>query len=108
MRLISWNIKLGGGDRIEKQVKALCARNPDVITLQEVTPKTVGIFRQLFGETKLRHIADSFPQRNSNQLKDGRQFGELIASRWELNQIASTKFGVPARWTQKILSANIY
>lgn len=105
MRLISWNVKLGGGSRIEKQVKALCARKPDVIALQEVTPKTVGDFRRLFEKTELKHIADSFPRCNSNQLKSGRQFGELIASRWELEQIASTEFGAP--WSEKVLSVVI-
>lgn len=108
LKIVSWNIKLGGGDRIEKQVKALCARNPDVIALQEVIPQKADVFRQQFEGTELKHIIDSFPQRNSYQLKGGRQFGELIASRWKLKQIASTEFGVPARWTQKVLSANIY
>jgi endonuclease/exonuclease/phosphatase family metal-dependent hydrolase len=96
---------LGGGDRIEKQVKALCSRKPDIIALQEVTPETAVVFEQLFANTKLKHTVNSFPQRNSNQLKGGRQFGELIASHWELEQIPSTKFGAP--WSEKVLSANV-
>jgi exonuclease III len=106
MRLISWNIKWGGGDRIKKQVEALCARNPDVIALQEIIPQTVDIFRREFKQTKLKHIIDSFPQVGRNRLKKGRQFGELIASRWELEKITSPKFRAP--WPEKILSVNVY
>lgn len=105
MRLISWNIKLGGGKRIEAQVKALCSRRPDIIALQEITPDTVPIFCELFEKTELKHIKDSFPRCGSKQLKGGRQLGEMIASRWELKQIASTEFGTP--WPEKVLSVLI-
>lgn len=36
MRLISWNVMQGGGERITRQVEYLAAQNPDVIALQEV------------------------------------------------------------------------
>lgn len=105
MRLISWNIRLGGGKRINAQIETLSARKPDIVALQEVTPATVGLFRSRFAQMGFEHVADSFPRRNSDQLKGGRKFGELIASRWKFEQLASTEFGVP--WPEKVLSVLI-
>ncbi|MBI3878492.1 MAG: endonuclease/exonuclease/phosphatase family protein [Verrucomicrobia bacterium] len=105
MRLISWNTNRSARDRIEKQVKVLCARKPDVLALQEVTPKAAEIFREQLERMGWKHIVDSFPRRGSGRLKNGRQYGELIASQWKLKQIASTEFGVP--WPEKVLSVVI-
>ena len=106
MRVISWNIRAVGGNRKAKLVQAVIARNPDVVTFQEVTPgKSVKSFRDLFRKTKLAHFADSFPRCNAGKLTGCRRYGELVASRWPLEQIASTSFGAP--WAEKVLSVDL-
>ncbi len=107
MHLISWNVRSGGGKRIEAQIETLRARKPDIVALQEVTPSTVGLFRSQFEQMGFEHLADSFPRCGSDRLNGGRKFGELIASRWKFEQLSSSKFGVPALWTQKVLSVVI-
>ena len=102
MRFISWNVGKPGRERIGKQVAALCARKPDVIALQEVTPQAADAFRQQFENEGFHHVADSFPRCGKDALKRGRQFGELLASKFKLRQISSAKSGV--RWHEKILS----
>jgi endonuclease/exonuclease/phosphatase family metal-dependent hydrolase len=103
--VISWNIQAGGGDRKPRLVDAVIARNPDVVTFQEVTPGSVESFRELFGMTELAHFTDSFPRCNAHKLTGCRRYGELVASRWPLEQIASTSFGAP--WSEKVLSVDI-
>ena len=66
MRVISWNIQAGGGNRKAKLVDAVIARNPDVVTFQEVTPGSVESFRELFRTTELAHFTDSFPRCNAD------------------------------------------
>ena len=95
MRVISWNIQAGGANRKAKLVDAVIARNPDVVTFQEVTLRSVESFRELFRTTRLAHFADSFPRCNASKLTGCRRYGELVASRWPLEQIASTSFGAP-------------
>jgi endonuclease/exonuclease/phosphatase family metal-dependent hydrolase len=105
MRVISWNIQAGGGNRKAKLVDAVIARRPDVVTFQEVTPWSVEPFRELFRRTELAYFADSFPRCNAGKLSGCRAYGELVASRWELEQIASTSFGAP--WAEKVLSVDL-
>jgi len=105
MRVISWNIRAGGGNRKAKLVDAVIARNPDVVTFQEVTPGSVESFRELFRTTELAHFTHSFPCCNAGKLTGCRRYGELVASRWPLEQIASTSFGAP--WAEKVLSIDL-
>ena len=105
MRLLSWNVKQGGGKRIGAIVKAICSRKPDVVTLQEVTPATVPKFKEQFESMGFAYLADSFPSPMPKQLKSGRQYGELIASKWKFKQEPSTSFGIP--WPEKVLSVLI-
>ena len=102
IRLISWNVGRPGAKRIELQVAALCSRKPEVIALQEVTPKAAEVFRQQFKKEGFENVADSFPRCGKKDLRRGRQFGELIASKFKLEQLSSAKSGV--RWHEKILS----
>ena len=62
-------------------------------------------FRELFRKTELAHFAHSFPRCNADKLTGCRRYGELIASRWPLEQIASTSFGAP--WAEKVLSVHL-
>jgi endonuclease/exonuclease/phosphatase family metal-dependent hydrolase len=105
MRVISWNIQAGGGNRKAKLVDAVIARNPDVVTFQEVTPESVESFRELFRTTELAHFTHSFPRCNAGKLTGCRRYGELVASRWPQEQIASTSFGAP--WAEKVLSVDL-
>ena len=103
MRLISWNINRRVGDTIGAQVKALCSRKPDIIALQEVTVNTASTLCEKFKAEGFGFVEESFsPSKNKNRNHGGRQYGELIASRWGFEQIASTEFDMP--WPEKVLS----
>ena len=105
MRLISWNIQAGGGARRGKLVDAVMSREPDVVTFQEVTNQSTKEFRELFRKAGLEHFTQSFPRCNADKLVGCRRYGELLASRWPLEQISSTSFGAP--WAEKVLSVNL-
>ncbi len=62
MRLISWNIRAGGGTRRAALVKAAINLEPDIVTFQEVRGASVKEFRELFAETSLKYFKDSFPR----------------------------------------------
>lgn len=102
MLLISWNIRLGGGDRIEKQVNFLESLEPDILAIQEVKPNTAPLYKDCFGNIGLRYTANSFDAiRRPSRLKGPRRLGVLIASRWPLVTLDSF-FNIP--WPEKALS----
>jgi len=78
---------------------------PDVVTFQEVTNQSTKEFRGLFSKAGLEHFTHSFPRCNADKLVGCRRYGELLASRWPLEQISSTSFGAP--WAEKVLSVNL-
>jgi exonuclease III len=105
MRIISWNVRSGGGNRIERIVTSLGHRCPDIVALQEIRPAKVDDFRERLQQIGLCFFADSFPRCGTSKLKAGRQNGELVASRWPVEQLASTSFGIP--WSEKVLSVRV-
>jgi len=82
MKLISWNTN-HKTRKCADQVKALLARSPDVLALQEVTKNTTRLWRKLLRGTELVYTVDSFELAGDRgKLTGPRQYGELIASRW--------------------------
>jgi endonuclease/exonuclease/phosphatase family metal-dependent hydrolase len=59
MRLISWNINARRD--VEQQARALLSRNPDVVALQEATPRSIAAwtdgFDHIFASVPLNTIA---------------------------------------------------
>lgn len=105
MRLLSWNIKQGGGKRINSQINALLALKPDVIALQEIFTNTVSVYTEKLN-SKFKFIENSFNLAPDKSVLTGpRKYGLLIASRWPIEIISSDEFDVP--WPERILSVVI-
>jgi endonuclease/exonuclease/phosphatase family metal-dependent hydrolase len=105
MRLISWNTA-HKTSKCTDQVKALLHESPDVVALQEVLKNGAVNLCDLFKDTDLSHVVESFQIADSQaELKGHRQYGELVASRWPLRPLPPTDFPVP--WTERVLSVII-
>jgi endonuclease/exonuclease/phosphatase family metal-dependent hydrolase len=105
MRLISWNIKHGGGGRITEQIESLAARLPDIVALQEVMPKSAPVLHALLSEAGLPHACDSFELAPNRSLLTGpRRYGEFIASRWPICALPPNEFIIP--WPERVLSVS--
>lgn len=94
MRVVGWNIRAGGGRRVEMIAAQLCAWAPDVVALCEfrATPASCRLAEVLaaqglaFQETA---VDLSLPSRN----------GLLVASRWPLRRIRMKHAPAePCRW----------
>jgi exonuclease III len=105
LRLVSWNIRQGGGKRIDAQT-AFCAQlGPDVVCLQEVSKTSRHSYRAALAAAGLPYAIDSFElAADPTLLRGPRRYGELIASRWPLDPLAD-RFDAP--WPERILSAQI-
>lgn len=89
MRLISWNVRQGGGRRIAAQVAVLAAEQPDIVCLQEVFPHTVPLYADALARLGLPHAAHGFHDGVDAGMYTGkRRSGVLIASRWPLRALA--------------------
>lgn len=105
LRLISWNVCQGGGERITRQVDYLAAQNPDVIALQEVFANTDTEYR-----VRLNRFGYHFPISSFDIMPDyhaqdqKRRYGELVLSRWPLTPITAA-FDIP--WQERVLSVTV-
>jgi exonuclease III len=61
MRLISWNVDLfrSGPKSVEKKVEAVCQHSPDIVAFQEVTDRTLPLFREELEKFGLLYSVDS-------------------------------------------------
>ena len=101
MRLISWNVAA----RIKAlpgQAAFLASRRPDLIALQEITPNSAPLWRDVLQALGLPHIC----------IRTGiageplfRQRGVLIASRFPFDTVADSPIRAP--WPEKALSVQI-
>jgi exodeoxyribonuclease III len=100
MRIVSWNIRHGGGQRVEAVAAQISRWAPDVVALCEVraTPPSLDLARRL-AEQGLRHqrsTADpSLP--NVNRL--------LVASRWPLRRVVAPAAPRDGRWLAAAVAA---
>ena len=58
IRLITWNVA-GRASRLADQATAVAAREPDVVALQEVTRRTLSLWRRAFELMGLAHVRAS-------------------------------------------------
>ncbi len=106
MQLISWNVRQAGSRRVPGQVGALQVRQPDIVTLQEITAKSVPIFGAELSRIGLQHLADSFRMIDDQSVFTGpRRYGLLIASRWPLQTWPNGSFPIPL--PERVLSADV-
>jgi exonuclease III len=102
MRLLTWN--LNGRRHVEKQLAAIVGRSPDIIALQEVTQRSIVLWRAALPAVGLFHVIDSFATSVPWAAVGSRRYGVVIASRFPLTHATSSHV-VP--WPERILSAEV-
>lgn len=94
MRIVSWNIRAGGGRRVVEIAEQIERWQPDVVALQEfrATPPSCWLAETL-AERHLRH------QRSTADLASPPANRLLVASRWPLRRLANRGGPTePGRW----------
>jgi endonuclease/exonuclease/phosphatase family metal-dependent hydrolase len=102
MRLLTWN--LNARRDLARQLAAIADRSPDVVALQEVTPRSITLWRSALPEAGLPHVVDSFAISAPWSAVGPRRYGVVIASRFRLTTVVSTH-AVP--WPERILTAAV-
>jgi exonuclease III len=102
MRVITWNVARRSS-RLVEQAAALAAREPDVVALQEITARTLPLWRAVLARIGLPHVRasldDADPLRAPAQR---RRTGVLLASSTALRD-PSTTLAVP--WAETAVAA---
>jgi exonuclease III len=93
VRLITWNVARRVTRQAE-QAASVAARAPDVVALQEVTPRTWPLWEAALAEAGLPHAAWSPPQRRT---------GVLLASRAPARAVEP----LPVPWPETTLAREI-
>ena len=86
IRLITWNVARRT-TRLVDQATALAAREPDVVALQEVTRKTLPLWRHAFELMGLSHVRASTADCDWTGKASGRGMLVMIASRVVLEHL---------------------
>lgn len=68
MKLISWNIRQGGGKRVEKIVAAICNHSPDVVALIEYRTAPGKELCRMLADGGWRYSSSTTPADNGNGL----------------------------------------
>jgi len=102
MKIISWNVAHLVRKQ-QRQMDALLLREPDIIGLQEVTRKTISLWKEGFKREGYTHIISSFDLHGSNsELIGPRKYGILIASRWPMTPINQSSLKI--LWQERLVS----
>ena len=102
MRIVSWNVARLSA-RLAEQAAALAGRDPDVVALQEITRRTLPLWRAALSTIGLTHIRASLDDADPGRQPIGRRrTGVLLSSRAPLTS-ASTRLPVP--WPETTLAA---
>jgi endonuclease/exonuclease/phosphatase family metal-dependent hydrolase len=102
VKLISWNTN--ARRNTAAQARALLARRPDIIALQEVTAHSVNDWVAALRDGGLPQVQSTL---TSSELGRGpHAYGVLIASHYPLGDQAGVSFPVPA-WQEKVLSLHL-
>ncbi len=104
MRVLSLNVNRAGGERVVRQVRALAARGPDIVALQEVALRHRAAYRQALHAAGYPYVLDSIGEPTA--LHTGRRsVGVLTASTWQCAPLAHAMPGLP--WPERLLSVTI-
>jgi exonuclease III len=102
MRVITWNVARRSS-RLAEQAAALASRTPDVVALQEITDRTLPMWRAVLPHIGLAHVRASLDDASPSRAPAGRrQTGVLLGSRTALGE-PSTTLEVP--WPETALAA---
>jgi exodeoxyribonuclease-3 len=100
MRLITWNVA-GRVTRQPEQAEAIGAAAPDVVALQEVTARTLPLWRDALSRLGLEHAETALDQ----PAQPGRRrLGVLTAAREPLERLDGPP-GVP--WAERVLACRL-
>jgi exonuclease III len=102
VRIVTWNVARLNA-RLPEQAAALAGREPDVVALQEVTQRTLPLWRAALAVLGLTHTRASLDAADpGRQPAARRRTGVLLSSRTPLTD-ASTSLPVP--WPESVLAA---
>jgi exonuclease III len=99
MRVITWNVARRSS-RLAEQAAALAAREPDVVALQEITVRTLPLWRAVLARIGLPHVRASLD--HADRPLERRRTGVLVASRTALGEPSAT-LAVP--WPETAVAA---
>ena len=102
MRVITWNVARRSS-RLAEQAAALAAREPDVVALQEITDRTLPLWRAVLARIGLPHVRASLDDADPFRAPAARRrTGVLLASSTALRD-PSTTLAVP--WPETAVAA---
>lgn len=102
LRLVTWNVARRASGIVE-QATALASREPDVVALQEVTRRTVPLWRRAFELMGLAHVRTSLDDADPARAPAARRTtGVMLASRAPLGDVDQ---GLPVPWPETALCA---
>jgi exonuclease III len=101
MRLISWNVARRV-TRLAEQAAALAERAPELIALQEVTPRSLPVWRTACEQIGLPHVISSLDEADpGREPASRRRTGVLLASRGPLRHAGQ----LPMPWPETAVGA---
>ncbi len=102
LRLITWNVARRSAQIVE-QATALAIREPDAVALQEVTRRTVTVWRRAFELMGLVHVRASLDDADPARAPAGRRTtGVMLATRAPLTDVDA---GLAVPWPETALCA---
>jgi exonuclease III len=102
MRVITWNVARRSS-RLAEQAAALAAREPDVVALQEITDRTLPLWRAVLARIGLPHVRASLDDADPSRAPaERRRTGVLLASSTALGDSSAT-LAVP--WPETAVAA---
>jgi exodeoxyribonuclease-3 len=101
MRVVSWNVARRSS-RLAEQAAALAGRDPDVVALQEVTKRTLPLWRAALETIGLGHVGASLDGADpAREPAARRTTGVLLASRTPLGEAPA----LPVPWPETAIAA---
>jgi exonuclease III len=102
LRVITWNVARRSA-RLAEQAAALASRDPDVVALQEITQRTLPLWRVVLERLGLPHVRASLDTGDlSRALGSWRRTGVLLGSRAALRDASTT---LPVPWPETTVAA---
>ena len=102
LRVITWNVARRSS-RLAEQAAALAARDPDVVALQEVTDRTLPLWRAVLERIGLPHIRASLDTADPHRAPASRRrTGVLLGSGAALGDPSAT---LPVPWAETAVAA---
>ena len=102
MRVITWNVARRSS-RLAEQAAALASREPDVVALQEITDRTLPLWRAVLERIGLPHIRASLETADPSRVpRSRRRTGVLLGSGGALGDPSAT---LPVPWTETAVAA---